>query len=264
MNEYAILSWTWRVWLGSALGQLFWYGVMAFATWMFFYVIFRAWVRPRRVSRVDPTGRQIGREIWLSTRSIFVFGLITVAVVAAAKAGWTRLYLRIDSFGWVWFVCSILLMVVLHDTYFYWTHRLMHHRKLFRIFHRTHHLSMSPTPWAAYAFSVPEAFLQAGIGPLIVFTMPTHPAAFGLFMMWQITFNVLGHCGYEIFPSCFIRSSAGHVLNSVTHHALHHEKPLANFGLYFNVWDRWMGTNHRDYEQRFVQASNGSADSRNR
>jgi sterol desaturase/sphingolipid hydroxylase (fatty acid hydroxylase superfamily) len=43
----------------------------------------------------------------------------------------------------------------------------------------------------------------------------------------------------------------------VTHHALHHEKFGANFGLYFNVWDRLMGTNHRDYECRFVLAAGG-------
>ncbi len=47
------------------------------------------------------------------------------------------------------------------------------------------------------------------------------------------------------------------MLNSVTHHALHHEKFRANFGLYFNVWDRLMGTNHRDYEHRFAQATAG-------
>jgi hypothetical protein len=44
---------------------------------------------------------------------------------------------------------------------------------------------------------------------------------------------------------------------SVTHHAQHHEKFRANFGLYFNVWDRLMGTNHRDYEHRLAQAAAG-------
>jgi Delta7-sterol 5-desaturase len=44
------------------------------------------------------------------------------------------------------------------------------------------------------------------------------------------------------------------VLNSVTHHALHHEKFTANIGLNFDVWDRMRGTKHRDYEHRFAQA----------
>lgn len=245
--------------LHSTLGELFWYVLMASAAWLFFYVAFQAAFRPRRISRRAPTARQVGREIAHSLRSITIFGLVTLAVVIAARSGWTRLYYRVSDYGWTWFALSIGLMVVMHDTYFYWTHRLMHHRRLYRLFHRTHHLSTSPTPWAAYAFSPAEALVQAGIGPLIVFTLPVYPTAFAAFMVWQITFNVLGHCGYEILPRWFLRSRAGWVLNTVTHHALHHEKFRANFGLYFNVWDRLMGTNHRDYEHRFVQAAAGAS-----
>jgi sterol desaturase/sphingolipid hydroxylase (fatty acid hydroxylase superfamily) len=199
----------------------------------------------------------VRREIAHSLRSIAVFGLVTLAMVCVARLGWTRLYYRVADYGWAWFALSIGLMIVMHDAYFYWTHRLMHHRRLYRFFHHTHHLSTSPTPWAAYAFSPAEAFVQAGIGPLVVFTIPVHPTAFAAFMVWQITFNVLGHCGYEIFPRWFMRTPAGWVLNSVTHHALHHEKFRANFSLYFNVWDRLMGTNHRDYEHRFAEAAAG-------
>ena len=77
-------------------------------------------------------------------------------------------------------------------------------------------------------------------------------------MPWQIAFDVLVHRGHEIFPRRFMRCWAGRVLNSVTHHALHHERIDANFSLYFNVWDRLMGTDHPDYEARFDLAA-GSA-----
>jgi sterol desaturase/sphingolipid hydroxylase (fatty acid hydroxylase superfamily) len=227
---------------------------MASLAYLFFYVAFRVRLRHRRVAPSDPTAGQVRREIAYSLRSIAVFGFVTLAVIVAARAGLTRLYGRVQEYGWGWFFVSIGVMIVLHDTYFYWTHRLMHHRLLYRLVHRTHHRSISPTPWAAYAFSPAEALVQAGIGPLIVFSIPTHPLAFTAFMVWQITFNVLGHCGYEIFPGWFLRSPLGWFLNLVTHHAQHHEKFRANYGLYFNVWDRLMGTNHRDYESRFQEA----------
>jgi sterol desaturase/sphingolipid hydroxylase (fatty acid hydroxylase superfamily) len=249
------LGWASRAMLGHALGDLLWYALLAGAAWLVFYVAFRRALRRRRVSRHDPSTRQVGREVLQSLRSIALFGLVTGTVVYAALSGWTRLYWRVDEYGWAWLVGSVGVMVLLHDTYFYWTHRLMHHRRLFRLVHRTHHLSTSPTPWAAYAFSPAEALVQAGIGPLIVFTIPTHPLAFAAFMGWQVAFNVLGHCGYEVFPRWFPRSGAGVVLNSVTHHALHHEKFNANFGLYFNVWDRLLGTNHPDYQARFEVAT---------
>jgi lathosterol oxidase len=244
---------------GYALGELLWYALAAGAVWLLFYVALRAAMRRRRVSPGEPTARQVGREVAHSLRSIAVFGLVSLGVFLAARAGWTRLYYRVSDRGWAWLGLSVGVMVLVHDAYFYWTHRLMHHRRLFKFFHRTHHLSTSPTPWAAYAFSVPEALVQAGIGPLIVFTIPTHPLAFAAFMMWQVAFNVLGHCGYEIFPRWFLASRAGWVLNSVTHHAMHHEKFRANFGLYFNVWDRLLGTNHEEYEERLARATGAEA-----
>jgi Delta7-sterol 5-desaturase len=244
-----------RALVASSLTYLFWYGLLAFALWLVFHVAFRATLRHRRISRRELKSRQKTREILHSLRSIAIFGLVYAVVVYADCCGWTRLYARVDEYGWGWFGLSIGVMIVVHDTYFYWTHRLMHHPRLYRALHHTHHLSMSPTPWAAYAFSPAEAVVQAGIGPLIVFTIPVHWSAFALFMIWQISFNVLGHCGYEIFPRRFLRSHAGMLLNSVTHHAQHHEKFRGNFSLYFNVWDRLMGTNHADYQQRFEQAT---------
>ncbi|MEZ0388978.1 MAG: sterol desaturase family protein, partial [Verrucomicrobium sp.] len=36
----------------------------------------------------------------------------------------------------------------------------------------------------------------------------------------------------------------------------HHEYYRGNYGLYFNVWDRLMGTNHEKYEERFAEVTN--------
>jgi sterol desaturase/sphingolipid hydroxylase (fatty acid hydroxylase superfamily) len=41
-------------------------------------------------------------------------------------------------------------------------------------------------------------------------------------------------------------------MNTPTHHAMHHEKVGANYGLHFNFWDRMLGTNHAEYERRFA------------
>lgn len=243
--------------LESTLGKLFWYALLASAVWLALYVVFRSRVRHRRVGPRDPAAGQVRREVLHSLRSLLIFGLVTAFVVFAAASGWTRLYWRIDDYGWAWLGGSVGVMVLLHDAYFYWTHRLMHHPRLYRLVHHTHHLSISPTPWAAYAFSPTEALVQAGIGPLIVFTIPTHPLAFAAFMLWQVAFNVFGHCGYEIFPRWFMGTPLRWLLNSVTHHAQHHEKFRANYGLYFNVWDRLMDTNHPDYEAKFERAVGG-------
>jgi lathosterol oxidase len=239
-------------------GEGFWYFLLAAAAWLGLYVLFARWMRRRRIADHDPTWKQMWWELAYSLRSLFVFGIVGGFMAFSVMSGWTQMYFKFDRFGQVYFWLSIPLMIVMHDTYFYWTHRLMHHPRLFRLFHRVHHLSTSPTPWAAYSFSVPEAFVQAGIGPLIIFLIPNHPAAFSVFMIWQISFNVLGHCGHELMPQWFMRSGCGYLLNTATHHAMHHESNRVNFGLYFNWWDRLLGTNHRHYAERFRAVTQGS------
>ncbi len=227
------------------------YLIAAGTAFLFVRFLMQRWFRHRRISPFEVRDGQVRLEILQSMRTIAVFGVVHGLIVFAILSGWTRMYRRIDEYGWVWLLLSMGIMLVVHDTYFYWTHRWMHHPRWFKFMHRTHHLSISTTPWAAYSFSPWEAIVQAGIAPLIVFTMPVHPVSFGLFMLWQMSFNVAGHCGYEIFSQRFMQGRWGRIFNSVTHHGLHHEKANGNYGLYFNLWDRLMGTNHAHYEARF-------------
>jgi lathosterol oxidase len=245
--------------VASGISDAVWYAGGATVIWVAFYVLLRRRLAARKVVPRGPTRKQISREVLHSIRSIAVFSIVTAVVVFAALGGHTRLYRNISDHGWGWFFASVMIAVVIHDAYFYWTHRLMHHRRLYKFFHRTHHISTNPTPWAAYAFSVPEAVVQAGIGPLVVCTIPMHGAAFTAFMAWQIAFNVFGHGGYEVYPRWFMRTWAGRLMNTPTHHALHHEKFRGGYSLYFNVWDRLMGTNHPDYEARFAKVVSASA-----
>jgi len=146
MTVHEKLSRSLRALLASSLGDLSLYALLALGVWLFFYVVFRKNFLHRRISQRDPAPGQVTREMVHSLRSIAVFGLVTGAVVYAGYSGWTRLYLRLGEYGWGWFFLSIGLMIVIHDAYFYWTHRLMHHPLLFRSLHQTHHRSTSPTP----------------------------------------------------------------------------------------------------------------------
>ncbi len=231
------------------------YFAFAGAAWLLGYALFkRRWMH-RKIVPSHPPSSEMAREIRWSLLTVVIFGMVGALTITAARHGWTQIYWRIDERGWGWFVASIALTILLHDTYFYWTHRLMHHPRLFRIVHRVHHESRNPTPWASYAFGPIEAFVQAGIFPFAVTVMPIHPLAFMLFMFWQITFNVLGHTGYEFHPRRLMDSWLRRVLNTPTNHVMHHETLRGNFGLYFNIWDRLMRTNHADYEERFREVT---------
>lgn len=231
------------------------YFLFAGIAWILGYLLFRRRWSHRKIIPRHPLNADVRREIAYSVLTLLIFGAVGAATVLARKAGYTQMYFRIGNYGWPWFFASIGIAIFLHDAYFYWTHRLMHHPRLFRLFHRAHHLSTNPTPWASYAFDPLEAVVQASIFPIAVTVIPMHPLAFFVFMVWQIAFNVAGHTGYEFYPRWFVDSWLGKFINTPTNHVMHHEYFRGNYGLYFNLWDRWMGTNHERYEARFREVT---------
>ena len=157
--------------------------------------------------------------------------------------------------GWGWSAASLLLMVLAHDTYFYFTHRAMHDPRLFRHFHRRHHRSHNPSPFSAYSFDITEGIVQAAFVPIWMLLVPTSWPVVGLFMIHQIARNTIGHCGYELFPANADGRPLFSFMTTVTHHDLHHSGGRWNYGLYFSWWDRWMGTEHPEYLTHFAKAS---------
>ena len=70
--------------------------------------------------------------------------------------------------------------------------------------------------------------VPARIFPRRRFMIPMHPLAFMVFMSWQITFNVIGHTGYEFYPKWLMDSWLGSFINPPTNHEQHHEKLRGN------------------------------------
>jgi len=224
-----------------------------------FYIVFYVWKNRKfwyaKIQQRYPENKHILREISYSMLSVLIFGAIIILTIVAGQKGYTRVYNNIHQYGYFYFFFSIILMIFLHDTYFYWTHRLMHWRPLFKIAHRTHHLSINPTPFAAYAFHPIEAVVEVGIIPLIAFIMPYHPIALIVFTIYSLLLNVIGHLGFEIFPKGFASHRLFKWHNTSTHHNMHHRLTKCNYGLYFNIWDRLMKTNHPESEKSFDEVT---------
>jgi Delta7-sterol 5-desaturase len=208
-------------------------------------------LRWNKLQPAMPSATQVLREIGYSAVAVLVFGAINGVLFALGVLPHTMLYLDIAQYGWTWFALSIVAALFLHDTYFYWTHRLLHLRPVFRAVHRVHHLSTNPTPWTAYAFHPSESVVQAGAVVLIIFTMPIHPLAIIVFQVISTAINVYGHSGYELYPAEWPRHWLGRWINTSVAHNTHHAIARHNYGLYFLFWDRWMGTLDPEYERRY-------------
>lgn len=186
---------------------------------------------------------QIRREISWSLASAAIYG-IPAGVIAWGwqERGWTRIYT-----GWndwpVWYApLSVMLYLLAHDAWFYWTHRWMHRPRPFRVAHAVHHASRPPTAWAAMSFHPWEALTGAVVIPVLVFVIPIHVAMLGLVLAIMTVMGVTNHMGWEIFPRRLVNSTLGKWLITASHHQRHHEEYRCNYGLYFRFWDRLCGT----------------------
>ena len=186
---------------------------------------------------------QIGREIiWSFTSAAIYGGPAGVIAWGWQNRGWTKIYTDANALP-LWYVpLSILLYLALHDTWFYWTHRLMHRPFWFRTAHAVHHASRPPTAWAAMSFHPWEALTGAVVIPALVLLIPIHVAALGAVLTIMTIMGVTNHMGWEMFPRWIVHGEAGRWLITATHHQAHHDAYRGNYGLYFRVWDRVCGT----------------------
>lgn len=208
----------------------------------------------RKIRAKTPPIKQMMAEIAFSLRTVLIFASVGTFIFMGAQAGVIPIYTEIATYGWPWLIASTLILIIAHDTWFYWTHWFMHKPRLFRWFHSRHHKSHNPTPFTSYSFDASEAVVNAIYFPLILLIIPAHPIALLTFTTHMMLRNAIGHSGFEVFPARRDGRPLFDWLTTVTHHDMHHEHAGRNFGLYFTWWDRWMGTEHRDYHNRFRAA----------
>lgn len=187
--------------------------------------------------------KQIGREVAWSLASAAIYG-IPAGIVAWGwqNEGWTQIYTEWSDFPLWYLPLSLFAYLFLHDTWFYWTHRLLHRPRWFKVAHAVHHASRPPTAWAAMSFHPIEALSGAFVIPLLVFVIPIHIAMLGLVLTIMTVMGVTNHMGWEMFPRALVHSRLGGWLITASHHHRHHEQYLCNYGLYFRFWDRLCGT----------------------
>ena len=196
-----------------------------------------------RPGHYDGLGPQIRREIGWSLASAAIYG-IPAGVVAWGwqEHGWTRIYTDWTAYPLWYLPLAPLLYLLAHDTWFYWTHRLMHRPRAFRIAHAVHHQSRPPTAWAAMSFHPIEALTGAIVIPALVFLIPIHVGMLGLVLLVMTVMGVTNHMGWEMFPRALVHSPAGNWLITASHHQRHHDQYKCNYGLYFRFWDKLCGT----------------------
>ncbi|GBF37150.1 sterol desaturase family protein [Leptospira johnsonii] len=231
------------------------------------FLVFYIWKHPfqyRKIQEKNAKPSQFKKEFLYSVSSVVVYTSVTLTVLLFRKYGYFKFYERIEDHGWGYLILSTVLILVIQDFYFYWTHRLMHTRWFYKRVHKVHHDSVTPSPWTAYSFHPWEAFIHSLIMPIVASLFPVHPLALMIFMTFQIIRNVLGHSGYEIFPYWMGTNTILKLVNSNTNHDMHHQSFRYNYGLYTTAWDYLFGTVHPEYERTFAEITSKKPEGRRR
>lgn len=205
--------------------------------------IFAAITDRRFPGKLSGQGAQVRREIGWSLIAAAIYGA-PAGIVAWGwhQRGWTRIYTDVSDHPLWWLPLSLGLYLLVHDSWFYWTHRLMHRPWWFRHMHAVHHESRPPTAWAAMSFHPWEAITGAIVVPALLFLIPIHVAILGAVLTVMTVMGVTNHMGWELFPKFIVHGRLGQWLITASHHEHHHQKYRCNYGLYFRFWDRLCGT----------------------
>ena len=172
MNFIDQYFWVFSIFLLPAL-----YIIVATAFYLVFYVWDKGELNKRKI-KADAISRvQLRREILYSAVSLSIFCLTGLVVFLLYKHNLSAIYLDITNRSLFYFLLSIVLMILFHDMYFYWTHRLLHLPFLFKKVHIIHHLSNDTSPFTSISINPEESLIQAAVLPLIELIIPLHPYA---------------------------------------------------------------------------------------
>jgi len=223
---------------------LFRYVILSGSYYLLFRVVFKKKYADRILATKMPSAKQIKREVRLSLYSTFVFGIVGVVILILWQNGYTKIYSDPTDYPLWYFPISIIIFMVLHDTYYYWMHKWMHDSKWLLRFHLDHHKSVNTTVLTSFSFHPVESFFQAIILPVLFVLVPLNILAILIILLLMTFSAIVNHAGVEIYPTnSFFNGFRKHIIGA-THHDIHHRHAQKNFGLYFTFWDRLMKTEY--------------------
>jgi ferredoxin-NADP reductase/sterol desaturase/sphingolipid hydroxylase (fatty acid hydroxylase superfamily) len=239
----------------AAYGEsMLWYAGFAFPFFFLFWIVGKKYFKKIRIQETErATLHHFKHDLGFSASTFLIFAIMDVCFLYLEDKGYTQIYFDINDYGYLWLGLSFFIVLFIDDMFFYWSHRAMHLPRFYKFFHKVHHESTDPSPLTAFAFHPSEAVIEQLMHVVLPFLLPLN---FWLMIAWQIFSmlnNVLGHLGYEIYPKGWVKFPLLQFKTASTHHNMHHQLFNGNYALYFTWWDKWMGTEFKDYETRHEQ-----------
>lgn len=177
------------------------------------------------------------------------------------------------SFAYVFFYAQILTFVPVNlyepfvflgahifivEPVYYWYHRILHFKSLYKHHHQYHHLSTTTTPNTSFTFTILERLSYT-----ILFSIPITTAlllnvlsiyGFVIYLLIFDIINALGHLNFEVFGKGFANSKLRYFIYSASYHSQHHSKFRKNYALFMPIYDHIFNTYEPSSDEIFKSA----------
>ncbi|CAL8364550.1 unnamed protein product [Lota lota] len=196
---------------------------------------------------------QVQREIQYAVTSLPWISIPTVALFFAEVRGYSKLYDNVTdySMGWPMVFLSMVSFLLFTDMCIYWIHRFLHHKLIYKLFHKPHHVWKVASPFASHAFHPVDGFLQGLPYHIYPFLFPLHKVLYLALYVFVNIWTISIHDGDYRVPGPLVE-----VINGAAHHTDHHLFFDYNYGQYFTLWDRLGGS----YRHPSALTGNGPLD----
>jgi ring-1,2-phenylacetyl-CoA epoxidase subunit PaaE len=220
--------------------------------YLIFWVLLGKKLSNRKIQLSKRAGwQQVKEEIGVTIISSIGTTVFMVLMLTLKEGGITKFYIETGKFGLWYEVLSGIVILLISDAWFYWSHRVMHHPSIYKYVHALHHRSLDVNPFTATSFHVIESvWLTLWLLPLVL-VMPISMTVLGVVQVLGMFNNLKSHLGYELYPGVFSKPPFN-MLVTATNHSLHHTQYNGNYGLFFRFWDIVCGTELKDTATTFT------------
>lgn len=147
---------------------------------------------------------------------------------------------------------DLLVAAVVTDTMGYWGHRALHHKSVYKYFHKQHHrYKVNVGIASVFAHPVEDIFHNTFSSVSGCMLMGSHALVFWMWIAFRQTEAINAHSGYQFFPEFICKWCSGGRF-----HEFHHSHNIGNYGALTTIWDSLMGTDsaYLEYEEKRIES----------
>jgi len=94
------------------------YSIIAGITFLIFYILFKRKFQVKRIQKYFPKNKDYAREILFSFITLIIFALYAFSLRSPFIREHGNIYINFNEHSLLYFIISIILTIVIHDTYF--------------------------------------------------------------------------------------------------------------------------------------------------